>query len=146
MSRPTVAVTLAGALAFAGWEGTQQRDSAASHWGIAASVAVVLAAAWVAGRGRQQTSSIDWARRSVGPLLDRRQRPRRVTGVTIWVLVALAVIGWDVTSFIAQSHDLPTFSYLAGRITRWPWGRATVLAAWLAVGSTLALWNRTSRT
>jgi hypothetical protein len=66
--------------------------------------------------------------------------------VTIWVLVALAVVGWDVASFVAQSHNLPTFSYLAGRITRWPWGRASVLATWLAVGSALALWNRTSRT
>jgi len=134
------------ALAFAGWEGTQQRDSAASHWGIAGSLAVVLAAALVAGRGRQQTSSTDWVRQSVRPLLDWPKRPRRMTGVTIWVLVAVVVVGWDVTSLVAQSHDLPTFSYLVGRITRRPWGRATVLAAWLAVGSTFALGNRTHRT
>jgi hypothetical protein len=122
-----VAATLAVVLAFAGWEGMQQRDSPASRWGIAGSIAVVLTAALVAGRGRQQTSSTDWVRRSVGPLHDRRSRPRPRTGVTI-------------------SHNLPTFSYLAGRITRWPWGRASVLATWLAVGSALALWNRTSRT
>jgi hypothetical protein len=141
----TVAV-LALALAFAGWEGTQPRDSAASHAGVAASIVVVLTAGLVAGRGRQHAPSARWAHRSLRTLVGLRTRAEGSRGVTIWALVVVAVVGWDIASFVAQSPDLPTLSYLVGTVTHSPWGRGAVFAGWLIVGSGLALGHRTRRT
>jgi len=62
--------------------------------------------------------------------------------VVVWVLLVLAVIGWDLNSFAHQAHDLPTLSYLIGRVTRWRWGRGTFFAAWLALGVGLAAGRR----
>lgn len=55
-------------------------------------------------------------------------------GVIVWVLLILAVVGWDLDSFVHEVHYLPTLSYEVGRVTRYQWGRALLFAAWLAAG------------
>ena len=99
----------------------------------------------VAGRGRQRSPSVTWlvgAARSIGA---GRRRPLFAAGVAAWTLLILAVIGWDLNSFVHQAHDLPTLSYLFGRVTRWTWGRALVFAAWLSAGAGLVVACRTVR-
>jgi hypothetical protein len=134
------AVALAAGLAVAWWEGAQQRDSAAAHWSVGAVIALIGGLALATGWGRQRTSCGAWAGASIGAVRGWRTRRRsEVVAVAIWALLIVAVIGWDLASFVAQSHNLPTFSYLFGRITRWRWGRAVVFAAWVAIGSGLAV-------
>lgn len=138
-----LAVGVSAVAAFAVWEGLQPRHSDASFASVAITAGAVVLTALVAGRGRQAARSTSWARAALVSLRHARTRPVYALGVVVWIVVIGAAIGWDLTSFVAQSHDLPTFSYLAGRITRWHWGRATVFALWLALGLVLAFgWLR----
>jgi hypothetical protein len=133
---------LAALVALAAWEGTLDRQSAAAHWSVAAVIAAAIVVTVVAGRSRQRTTSRAWLS-SWRSATGWRERPVYAAGVGVWVVVVLAVVGWDVTSFAVQTHDLPTLSYFVGRVTRYEWGRAAVFAAWLAVGGYLAVgWRR----
>jgi hypothetical protein len=134
---------LAALVALAAWEGTLDRQSAAAHWSVAAVIAAAIVVTVVAGRSHQRTTSRVWLASSWRSAASWRERPVYAAGVGVWVVVVLAVVGWDVTSFVAQAHDLPTLSYFVGRVTRYEWGRAAVFAAWLAVGGYLAVgWRR----
>jgi hypothetical protein len=63
--------------------------------------------------------------------------------VLVWVILVVAIVGWDLRSFIAQSDDLPTLSYYFGRITRFHIGRGLAVALWLVVGAFLCAGGRT---
>lgn len=142
------AVTLAGAV-LAVWEGAQRRQTAAAHWSVGAVVVLAMVVAVVAGHRRQRQPSPAWLAaaghgiRSVTGPAGWRRSPAYVAGVVTWVLVIAAVVGWDLNSFAHQAHDLPTLSYLVGSVTRHRWGRSAVFAAWLAVGTYVAVgWRR----
>ena len=134
-----VVVVLAPLVALSVWEGLQSRQSAAAHWSVGLVVAATVVATVVLGRGRQPVRSGAWASGSLEVAVHWRRRPAYSAGLAVWVVLLLAVIGWDLNSFVHQAHDLPTLSYLVGRVTsRW-WGRAAVAALWLAAGVGLAV-------
>jgi hypothetical protein len=134
-----IALAAAG-LAFAVWEGGQRWPSVAAHWSVGLAIGGVVVAAVLAGRGRQPAPSGPWLRTSLDSVR-RAPTPWRV-GAVIWVILIGATIAWDLTSFIVQSHQLPTFSYLVGRLTRFDAGRVIVFGAWLTLGGYLALGRR----
>ena len=80
---------------------------------------------WLAGRGRQRCTA---GRGPRGPLSVRRHwwaRPAATVAARVWVaLVLAAVVGWDLNSFVHQSHDLPTLSSIIGHVTASRAGRA----------------------
>ena len=134
------------ALAFAAWEGVQGRYSEASHAGILTAIGMVLLLALLAGRGRQRKRSAAWvgdATRAIATVLGGvRVGNAAARGALVWALLIAATIGWDMTSFVAQKHDLPTLSRLSGAFTDHDWGRALLFAAWLLLGLYLALGRR----
>ena len=135
---------VAAGAAFSWWEGGLHQYSVAAHWGIAAAIALVLAAAVVFGVGRQAVTASQWAGGPLGVRRKLAEDPRLSVAVVIWVVLFAAVIGWDLNSFVHQSHDLPTLSRIFGTVTRTRPGRAALVALWLALGTTLALgWRRT---
>jgi len=143
-----VAATLGGAV-LAVWEGAQRRQTAAAHWSVAAVVVLAVMVAVAAGHRRQRQRSAAWLAaagrgvRSVAGPEGWRDRPAYVAGVVTWVLVIAAVVGWDLNSFAHQAHDLPTLSYIVGKVTRHWWGRSAVFAGWLGVGTYVAVgWRR----
>lgn len=131
------------ALAFVAWEGVQGRYSAASHAGILAAIGVLLLLTLLGGRGRQRKASRAWAgdaaRAVRTTLAGARTGTARAWGALVWVLLIAATIGWDMTSFVEQQHDLPTLSRIFGAVTDHHWGRALLFAAWLVLGLYLAL-------
>jgi hypothetical protein len=132
---------------FAAWEGFQTRTSAPGLTSVAASIAVVLVVAVVAGRARQRRRSGDWLSASVAAVR-AGPRARGVYGaaIAVWVLLISSLIIWDLVSFLVQSHTLPTFSYFVGTITRHEAGRAFVFWGWLLLGLALAIGWLASRT
>lgn len=144
MSRTLAASVLAAAgAAFSGWEGTLGRDSTAAHLSVLVTIALGFAAAVLAGRGRQLEPSLAWAR---GPFGLRRHLAEDRTGTLgalVWTLLVLAVIGWDLNSFVRQSHAVPTLSTIFGHLSAHAAGRAALFAGWLLLGGALALgWRR----
>lgn len=156
-------IALVCGLGLAAWEGVLRQDDAEAHWSVLAVIAAVLVTAAVAGRGRQRRRSIAWARRGGSAVLHpisaaglrARGRPgegsfpgpgRRpaslVAGTVAWTVLIAATIGWDLYSFAAQAHGLPTLSRLFGDVTVHPVGRAVVFAGWLALGAYLAAGGR----
>jgi hypothetical protein len=137
-----VALVAAGA-AFSWWEGGLRQDSPAGHVGVLVAIGLALAAAVVFGRGRQAATVGVWVR---GPLSVRRHlagAPGATVAVFVWIVLVLAVVGWDLNSFAHQSHDLPTLSSIIGHVTSSRGGRAATTAAWLTLGAALALgWRR----
>jgi hypothetical protein len=124
--------------ALAAWEGMQVRQSPAAHWSVGLSIVAVVGGALVLGRGRQVERSATWCSAAVGAVAGWRRTLLCALGVAVWIVLLAAAVGWDLHSFMRQSHDLPTLSYEIGRVTRWRWGRAVVFAAWLAAGVGLA--------
>jgi hypothetical protein len=55
----------------------------------------------------------------------------------VWFIVITGIVGWDLVSFIFQSHALPTLSYFIGHVTRYKIGRGLFFALWLGVGAYL---------
>ena len=137
-----MALVAAGA-AFSWWEGGLHQYSTAAHWSIAVVIALVLSSAVAFGWGRQAATAGAWVR---GPLPVRRhlaERRRDTVAVVIWVVLVLAVVGWDLTSFVHQSHNLPTLSSIVGHVTWTRAGRAVTVAVWLVLGAALAVgWRR----
>ncbi len=128
--------------AFIGWESVQGRYSTASHASVLAVIGVMLVLASMAGRARQRVRSRTWllaAARAPRRLLRDAPRSAAAAGTLVWVVLILATIAWDATSFAEQRHSLPTLSRLFGSLTAHDWGRALVFAAWLALGLYLAI-------
>lgn len=145
----------AGVLVLAGlaaWEGGQGRQTAAAHWSVGAIIAAAPVLALMVGRRAQRETSRRWllevgnGLRSVVNGTAWRHRPIYVVGGVAWGVLIAAVVGWDLNSFVHQSHDLPTLSRIFGMVTRYWWGRSVVFAAWLALGAYLvAGWRHRGR-
>jgi len=116
----------------------QWRQSPAAHWSVGLSIAAVVGLALVVGRGRQAQRSLPWVSDAGRSITGWRRTRRLSAAVAVWIVLLMAVVAFDLVSFLHQSHDLPTLSYEIGRVTRWHWGRALVFAAWLAAGVGLA--------
>lgn len=149
--RRVAARTAAGALVVAGatlaaWQGTLSRSSGAAHVAVLATVASGFAAALLAGRGRQRSPSGAWAGASWHAVAGWRRAPRaRVAGVTGWIVLGVATVGWDLNSFLHQAHDLPTLSSLVGHVTGVPAGRGLLFAMWLVLGAAVVVVGRRAR-
>jgi hypothetical protein len=137
------AVLVAAAAAFAWWEGGLHQSSTAAHVSVLVTNGVFLLGAVSAGVGRQAAPVGVWVR---GPLSVRRhlaEDTAATVAVVVWIVLVLVPIGWDLNSFVHQSHDLPTVSWIVGHATSSHGGRAVVFALWLTLGGTLALgWRR----
>jgi hypothetical protein len=140
-----VIAAVAAAAAFAWWEGGLHQSQVSAHVGVLALIALGFSAALVAGRRRQAIGSAAWVE---GPLSVRRhwaENPAGTLGAVVWVVLVLAAIGWDLNSFVHQSHNLPTLSSIFGHLTSTRGGRASMVALWLALGTALATGWRTAR-
>jgi len=138
--RAELAAVVVGGVALAGWEGAQPWPTAAAHWSVAAVILATVLVAVLFGRGRQPMATGPWLSASAARL--RAAPVGYRLGVVVWVVVLAATIGWDLASFAVQAHQLPTLSYLTGRVTRYQLGRSAVFAGWLALGGYLALGRR----
>lgn len=138
------ALSVAGLSVFVWWEGALRYGSSDSRWSVSAVIAVVVSAAVLIGVDRQRLPSRRWLA-SVTPTTVRHERrsPTYSAGVAAWIVLLTMIFAWDLVSFLSQSHDLPTMSYLIGRITRDHLGRSALFLVWLATGSYLAFgWRR----
>jgi hypothetical protein len=143
MAAIAMALTLLALLALAGWQGTLSRQSRGAHLSVLLVVAVTVAVAVLVGRGRQRMDATAWVRFTH----DRWQSSDSVyrLGMVIWAVLLGSVVGWDLNSFVHQSHDLPTLSHYVGLVTRYDGGRAVLFAVWLAAGAFLAVARRVAR-
>jgi hypothetical protein len=131
-------VLAGGGIALSTWQSQLNRDAAAAHWIVALIAATAVAAAVILGRGRQRRSARAWAASSGRAIRTWRSQPgSAVVSVVTWTVLIAGVIGWDLASFIVQSHRLPTLSDLIGHITRYPAGRGLLFAVWLVIGAYL---------
>ena len=145
MKRALAVVLVAAAAAFCWWEGGLRQSSTAAQLGVLATIALALVTAVVAGAGRQATTAGAWIQ---GPLRVRRhfgETPHATVAVVIWIALVASVIGWDLNSFVHQSHDLPTLSSIVGHVTSSRPGRSVVVALWLTLGAALTVGWRRSR-
>ncbi len=133
----------AAALALSWWEGGLSRDQASAHWSVLSVIALVVVGAGVFGAGRQVMFSGAWARAPLSLRHHLAEDPGPSLAAAVWTLLVLAVIGWDLNSFVHQSHNLPTLSSLVGHVTASHVGRAAVFCGWIGLGGVLALgWRR----
>jgi hypothetical protein len=129
--------------ALSAWQGGLTRESTAAHWSVILVVVGSLVALVALGRGRQRQTSRAWAAaglRAVGTW--RRQPAPVVLSVVVWSVLFGAVVGWDLVSFIGQSHSLPTLSYYIGHVSRYAVGRGALFALWLGLGAYLVAGGR----
>lgn len=139
-------ILVAGGVALSTWQAGQSRDASGTHWAVLLTVAAALLGAFALGLRRQRQTFRAWIAITAHAVRTWRSRPRAVVGsVVVWTVLAFAVVGWDLASFIHQSHDLPTLSYYVGRVTRYPAGRGACFAAWLGLGASLAVGGRRRR-
>jgi hypothetical protein len=134
---------IAGGIALSAWQAGQSRDATATHWAVLVTVAVAWVGALALGHGRQRRTVRAWFATSTGAVRTWRAQPRAaVVSLVVWAALVLAVVGWDLVSFLHQSHALPTLSYYVGRVTRYPAGRGACFALWLGLGAFLVLGGR----
>jgi hypothetical protein len=89
----------------------------------------------VVGWSRQRETTRAWASGSARYLREWRSQPRSfVLSVVVWTVLIAGIVGWDLVSFIHQSHSLPTLSYFIGHVTRYRIGRGLLFALWLMAG------------
>ncbi len=132
-------------LGFAWWEGYHPWPSLAAHVSILTVIVIMISLAAIMGRGRQVYSSHAWLCRVVAGLRHPLQRSFVfLVGSLIWVAFVMAIVGWDLLSFLREVPALPTLSYLIGRVARFAAGRSILVALWLALGGFLALARRSS--
>jgi hypothetical protein len=107
-------------------------------------MALALALLVRLGRGRQRMPSRAWLKSNAGAVRHWRTQPfGDVVSVSIWTVLILAIVGWDLVSFAVQAHSFPTLSYFVGHVTRYPVGRGAVFALWLLTGAGVAAGWRT---
>jgi hypothetical protein len=142
-SRALGAVLVAGVIALSTWQAQLRRDDPGAHWTVALLVVVAIGAAVLMGRRSQRHTSRVWVAGSVQFLRTWCAQPRAdVVSVVIWSTLIGGVVGWDLVSFICQSHALPTLSYFIGHVTRYQAGRGILFALWLGVGAYLVAAER----
>jgi hypothetical protein len=135
VTRSAIVAMAAGLSALAAWEATLRRQSVGAHWSVGLVIVAAGAAAFLAGRHRQERAIPVWVGGAVRSVARWREVPLRWRlGVAVWVILIMAVIGWDLNSFVHQAHDLPTLSRLFGVVTGHEVGRGLVFAAWLGAG------------
>ncbi len=145
-ARATAGALVVAGAALAAWQGTLSRSSGAAHVAVLATVAAACAATLLAGLGRQRSPSGAWVGASWRAVAGWRRAPRAgVAGVTGWVVLGAATVGWDLNSFLHQAHDLPTLSSLIGHVTGVPAGRGLLFAAWLVLGASVVAMGRRER-
>jgi len=131
-----VAAFAAGASALSWWQAQLSRDSPGAHWGVALLVVGAVVGAIAVGWRRQRLTARAWISRNAELLRAWRSQPLPVVlSIVVWFIVISGVVGWDLVSFIVQSHTLPTLSYFIGHVTRYRIGRGVVFALWLGVGA-----------
>jgi hypothetical protein len=131
-------VVAAAVIGLSCWQAQLWRDSAGAHWGVAVLLLVAVVAAVGLGRRRQRQTAGDWLRGSVRIVRAWRTQPTStIFSLLMWGIVVGGIVGWDLASFIAQSHALPTLSYFIGHVTRYRVGRGVVFALWLGSGACL---------
>ena len=136
-------VLLAGILALSTWQAHLSRHSSDAHWSVALLALTTLGAAVVLGHGRQQDTTRRWTARNLLFVRTWRSQPRpAVVSTFVWSVLIVGVVGWDLVSFLFQSHALPTLSYFIGHVTRHAPGRGLLFALWLGVGAYLASGRR----
>ncbi|MCL4434319.1 MAG: hypothetical protein M1399_06060 [Actinobacteria bacterium] len=130
----------ASSVAFAAWEGGKPYTTTDAHVSVAVVIAVVVLVALYSGRHRQEMKSLAWLK-GMGRSIRRYLSNPDVqgTGALVWLVFFMAYFGWDLNSFLHQQRDLPTLSYLIGRVTRYYTGRSVLVAGWLLGGWYLAL-------
>lgn len=132
-----------GAIGFSWWEAMQPWPTTTAHLSVLGAIAVFLVAGLVLGRGRQRQQSRQWLAAALSAVVRFCRHPHLFGfGVLAWVVVFGAVVGWDLHSFLIESHNLPTLSYLIGRVTRFSVGRAALFGIWLAGGALLVASHR----
>jgi hypothetical protein len=136
----------AGLVALSIWQANLTRDSPAAHWSVALLVLAGVGAAIVLGRGRQDRTTRRWVGQNLHLVRAWRTQPRPLLVSAIcWTVLIGGVVGWDLTSFVVQSHTFPTLSYFIGHVTRYPLGRGLLFALWLGVGAYLVSARRIER-
>ncbi len=120
------------------WEGGFRFSSYEAHWSVPVIGGVVLVASlgtvrlW---RGPSRQRSLGWLRSTGASVAGWPGRPSLYgAGVLVWLALFASVVGWDLHSFLEEVHELPTLSYLLGRVTRFHAGRAALVAGWMAAG------------
>jgi hypothetical protein len=102
---------------------------------VGLSVVVVFGATAILGRRRQRLTTAAWAVRTIGFIRAWRRQPRPIVASALaWSLLVAATVGWDLASFLGQSHLLPTLSYFIGHVTRYRLGRGLLFAVWIGTG------------
>jgi hypothetical protein len=133
-------------LGFAWWEGYHPWPSLAAHISIVSAIIAVVVLAVLVGRGCQSLSSRSWLHRVGAGLRNPTKRsPLFFAGSVVWIVLALAIAGWDFHSFLREVPSLPTLSYLIGRVSRFVVGRSILVATWLALGVFFAVGHRSKR-
>ena len=144
----TLATCLAviGLAALTWWEGAQRAQTTSAQVSVATSIAAISLGGLILGAGRQRQRSRAWLAGNVRTVSDRESWTWPGTAsVIVWILLLAAILGWDLASFLRRSPELPTLSYLTGRVTRFHVGRSGLYLAWLAAGLWLALAHRRRR-
>jgi hypothetical protein len=136
----------AGIVALSTWQAHLSRRSSGAHWSVALLGVAAVGAAIVLGRGRQRDTARRWAARNLAFVRTWRSQSRSaVVSALVWTVLIVGVVGWDLVSFLFQSHDLPTLSYFIGHVTRYPLGRGLLFALWLGIGAYLVSAQRVGR-
>jgi hypothetical protein len=134
---------IVAAISLCVWQAGLTRDSPGARWSVALLVVVALVMAIVLGRGRQRRSSGAWIAQSAHWIQHWRTQPRSLrVAVIVWTALVGAAVGWDLVSFIFQSHALPTLSYFIGRVSHYRAGRGVLFALWLVIGASLVAGGR----
>jgi hypothetical protein len=143
---PISSLAVVGLVALSWWQGSQRAQTALAQASVAGSIAAIVLSAVILGAGRQRQRSRAWLTQNVRTVSHRQTWIWPDTAsVIVWILLLAAVLGWDLASFLRQSPELPTLSYLTGRMTRFHVGRSGLYLAWLLAGLWLALAQRRRR-
>ncbi|MCL4446452.1 MAG: hypothetical protein M1134_06240 [Actinobacteria bacterium] len=128
------------------WEGRLRYYSTPSRVSVVSTIAAILIVATLLGHGRQIDRSRLWSTQISTATREWRSLDRRaVFSVVVWILLFVAIVGWDLYSFSREVHQLPTLSYLIGRVTRFSFGRSAVYALWLLAGFCICIGHRRPR-
>ncbi len=144
LARTRTAAALLVGVAFAIWEGFQPWPSLAAHLSIPIAILAIFAITLLIGRKTPHLlATKEWLHHARYDIAHPTLHTLSVTG---WILLSASVAGWDLNSFLARQHNLPTLSRLIGAVTHEPLGRMFFVLAWLALGLFFALGGKNPRT